>query len=76
MKIIRIIPVFLLILSMLGLSGCSKQERTIAGILIGAGTGALIGSAVGGTGGGVAGAAIGGITGGVIGNASGHDNGK
>jgi osmotically inducible lipoprotein OsmB len=57
----------------LGLVGCSQysqSDRTVAGGLIGAGTGAVIGSAVSGgsTGGAVAGAAIGGVSGAVIGS--------
>lgn len=70
-KTLRFSLFSLLAASMLLLSACTKQERTLAGALIGAGAGAVIGSAAGGTGGGVAGAAIGGVTGAVIGNASG-----
>ena len=57
-------------------SGCSKEEKTLAGVGIGAGTGALIGSAAGGTKGGLAGAAIGGVAGGLIGHSLGDDEGK
>lgn len=73
MSIKKYVGLSLVAASMLIVSGCSKQERTLAGALIGAGAGALVGSAAGGTGGGVAGAAIGGITGAIIGNASGGD---
>lgn len=60
---------FIVVTSMaLLMAGCSKQEKTIAGAAIGAGTGALIGSAAGGAGGGIAGAALGGLAGGVIGH--------
>lgn len=54
-------------------SGCTKEEKTVTGVLIGAGTGAAIGGAAGGGGGAAAGAVIGGVTGGVIGHASGDD---
>ena len=55
-------------------SGCTKKEKTISGIALGAGTGALLGSAIGGhAGGGIAGAALGGIAGGFIGNSMGDD---
>ena len=54
-------------------SGCTKQEKTLGGILIGAGSGALIGGAAGGAGGAVAGGAVGGIAGGLIGNSLGDD---
>jgi osmotically inducible lipoprotein OsmB len=57
----------------LGLAGCSEysqSDRTVAGGLIGAGTGAAIGSAVSGgnPGSTIAGAAIGGVTGAVVGH--------
>lgn len=51
-------------------SACSKTERTVAGLALGAGTGALIGGAAGGTGGAVAGGVLGGALGGILGNAS------
>ena len=60
----------------IAISGCSKKEKTIGGVAIGAATGALIGSAAGGTGGGIAGAAVGGILGGVIGHSLGDDKDK
>jgi osmotically inducible lipoprotein OsmB len=50
------------------MSSCTKQEKTAAGALIGAGTGIAIGAATGGTGGAVAGGIIGGVGGGLIGN--------
>lgn len=50
------------------LGGCTKTERTIAGVAIGAGTGGLIGGLAGGPVGGAVGAVSGGIVGGVIGN--------
>ena len=56
-------------------SGCTKQEKTGSGVVIGAGSGALIGSAVGGGAGGpLVGAVLGGTLGGVLGNAAGDDN--
>ncbi len=56
------------------ISGCSKDERTIGGAAIGAGTGAVIGSAAGGTGGAVAGGLIGAVAGGLIGRSTGDDD--
>ena len=50
------------------MSGCSKQEKTLSGVALGAGTGALIGGAAGGTGGALVGAGLGGVVGGVIGH--------
>ena len=55
------------------LMGCSKEEKTVGGVLIGAGTGAVIGGAAGGGGGAAAGGILGGITGGLIGNSMGDD---
>jgi len=55
------------------MAACTKQEKTVGGAVIGAGTGALIGSAAGKTGGGIAGAALGGLAGGLIGNSLGDD---
>lgn len=72
-KVTRLIALAVAVSSLTLLTGCTKQEKTISGVLIGAGTGALIGSAVGNTGGGVAGAAIGGVAGGLIGNSMGND---
>jgi len=53
------------------LTGCSKEEKTIGGALIGAGAGAGIGAAAGGGGG----AAIGGVGGGILGGVIGHSMG-
>ena len=54
-------------------TGCTKKEKTVAGVLIGAGLGAGIGAAAGGG----VGAAIGGVggaaVGGVVGNSLGDD---
>ena len=55
------------------LSGCSKEEKTVGGALIGAGTGAAIGSAVGNTEGAIAGGALGAVAGGLIGHSMGDD---
>lgn len=63
-----------LIIGVVLISGCSKDERTIGGAAIGAGTGAVIGSAAGGTGGAVAGGLIGAIAGGLIGRSTGKDD--
>ena len=55
------------------ISGCSKDERTVGGALIGAGTGAVIGGATGSGGGAVAGGLIGAVAGGVIGRSTAKD---
>jgi uncharacterized protein YcfJ len=55
-------------------SGCTKQEKTVSGVAIGAGSGALIGSAIShGAGGPIVGAIAGGALGGILGNAAGDD---
>jgi uncharacterized protein YcfJ len=54
-------------------SGCTKKEKTVGGVLIGAGTGALIGGAAGGGGGAAIGAVVGGAGGGIIGHSLGDD---
>ncbi len=55
-------------------SGCTKRQRTLAGVVLGAGIGILVGAVTGNTGGAVAGALIGGTTGGVVGNVSGNSS--
>ena len=74
---------FRLVLALAGLSvsmllsGCTKQEKTVGGAVLGAGTGALIGGAASGNAGGaIAGGAIGGVAGGLIGHSLGDDEGK
>lgn len=54
-------------------SGCTKKEKTVAGVLIGAGAGAGIGAAAGNGGGAAVGAVLGGATGGIIGHECGDD---
>ena len=57
---------YLMGLALLGLiacAGCTKQEKTVAGAVIGAGAGAA-----------VAGGAIGGVAGGLIGHSLGDDD--
>ena len=54
-------------------SGCTKEEKTVGGVVLGAGLGAGIGAAAGGGGGAVAGGAIGGLAGGLIGISMGDD---
>ncbi len=76
MKSLRIALSLGLICSTLLFTSCSKEEKTVGGALIGAGTGAVIGSAAGGTGGAVAGGAIGAVAGGLIGNSLGDDKDK
>ncbi|MBX9830720.1 hypothetical protein K2X40_02100 [Candidatus Babeliales bacterium] len=58
------------------LASCTKEEKTLAGVAIGAGSGALIGGAAGGGTGAAIGAVSGGLLGGVIGNAQGDDKPK
>ena len=72
-KLFKKIFMFTLMLSLVAtLTGCSKQEKTLAGIGLGALTGAAIGGvAGGGVGGAAIGAGIGGLTGGLIGNSMG-----
>lgn len=63
-------PKVLAVAAALLVSGCAyttREQNTLIGATIGAGTGALIGSASSGPPGGWAGAAIGGVTGGLIG---------
>ena len=55
------------------ISGCTKEEKTVAGVVTGGAAGAGIGAAAGGTGGGIAGGAIGAVTGGLIGHSLGDD---
>ncbi len=52
-------------------SGCTKKQKTVAGVIVGAAAGAGIGSALGGTGGAIGGGLGGGLLGGLVGNASG-----
>ena len=66
---------FLLIGSLL-LTGCTKQEKTLAGAGIGAGVGAGIGAAAGGGGGALACGALGAVAGGLIGHSMGDDKKK
>ncbi len=63
----------LLLGSALVLSSCSRTEKPIAGVLIGAGAVVGIGAAIGGTGGAVAGGLIGAGTGAVVGHSLGDD---
>jgi uncharacterized protein YcfJ len=73
MKFIPIIGMIALFGSLVFITGCTKEEKTISGVAIGAGSGALIGSAAGGTTGGVVGGVTGGVLGGVIGHSLGDD---
>lgn len=59
--------------SSLLLSGCTRDEKTVAGVLIGAGSGALIGGLAGGGAGAAIGGVTGGFAGGLIGNSMGDD---
>lgn len=55
------------------IAGCTKQEKTAAGVIVGAAVGAGIGGAAGGGGGAVAGGVVGGVTGGLVGHSLGDD---
>ena len=68
----------LVISCMLMIGGCTKKEKTVGGVLIGAGTGAAIGGLAGGGTGAAIGAVGGGVAGGLIGHSMGddEDNGK
>jgi len=74
------ITTILLVVALLGsacvLSSCTKKEKTVAGVLLGAGIGAGIGGAVGNTEGAVAGGLIGAVGGGLIGHSMGDDKKK
>lgn len=56
------------------ISGCSKEEKTIGGVLLGAGVGAAIGAAAGNGTGAAIGAVAGAGVGGVIGHSMGDDD--
>lgn len=72
-KIISALFVAVILSSALTFTGCTKKEKTIAGVAIGAGAGAAIGSAAGNTEGAVAGGLIGGVAGGLLGHSMGDD---
>lgn len=55
------------------LTGCTKEEKTVGGVILGGAAGAGIGAAAGGGGGAVAGGAIGAVGGGLIGHSMGDD---
>jgi len=57
----------------LAISGCTKEEKTVAGVVGGGALGAGVGAAAGGTEGAVAGGLIGGVLGGVVGHSMGDD---
>lgn len=74
MKIVRMMALGLLVVASLMIAGCSKGEKTAAGVGIGAATGAVIGGAASrDVGGALLGGALGGIAGGVIGHSMGDD---
>lgn len=54
--------------SLLLCAGCSKTEKTVSGVVIGAGSGALIGGACGGGTGAAIGAGVGAVAGGIVGS--------
>lgn len=73
MKIVRIIFGLSIIALAVSISGCSKDERTVGGALIGAGAGAGIGAAAGGGTGAAVGAGVGAVTGALIGRSTADD---
>jgi uncharacterized protein YcfJ len=56
-----------------GASGCTKQQKTVGGALMGATTGGLIGGFAGGGTGAAIGVVGGGLIGGIAGNSMGDD---
>lgn len=73
MNIVRNVCALVILSIVVLCSGCTKREKTAAGVLIGGVAGAGIGGAAGGAGGAVAGGILGGVTGGLIGNSQGDD---
>jgi hypothetical protein len=57
----------------IALTGCSKEEKTVAGVVVGAGLGAGIGAAAGGGTGAAIGAPVGAVAGGMVGYSMGDD---
>ena len=55
------------------ITGCTKTEKTVAGVVLGAGVGAGIGAAAGGGAGAAIGGGVGAVGGGLIGNSLGDD---
>lgn len=55
------------------LLSCTKQEKTVGGVVVGGSSGALIGGLAGGPVGAVVGGGLGGTAGGLIGNSLGDD---
>ena len=72
-NILSILVAVALIATLTMVAGCTKQEKTVGGVLIGAGTGAAIGGAAGGGTGAAVGGVSGGLLGGIIGNSMGDD---
>ncbi len=71
MKVINYLFGALVIGALLCCVSCTKKEKTIAGVALGAAAGAGIGAAVGNTGGAAVGAVVGGASGGLIGHSMG-----
>lgn len=71
--IVKLLFALMALGAIVAFSGCTKEEKTVGGVLIGAGTGAVIGGAAGGGGGAVAGGVVGGVAGGLIGHSLGDD---
>ena len=63
-----------LLISAVLMSSCTKKEKTISGVIIGAGTGAAIGGIAGNGTGAAVGGILGGLTGGLIGNSMKDDD--
>lgn len=72
-KTVRAIACIVALSTVTLFTGCTKQEKTASGVLIGAGSGALIGGLAGGPGGAAAGGVVGGVAGGLIGHSLGDD---
>ena len=71
--LMSILATVALIVTLTVVTGCTKQEKTVGGVLIGAGTGAAIGGVAGGGTGAAVGGVAGGLVGGIIGNSMGGD---
>ena len=69
----KLISLVLLLTTVITTSGCTKQEKTLTGIGIGAATGGIIGGATGGGTGAALGVVGGGLVGGLIGNSQNDD---
>lgn len=67
-KISSLLVAMVFAASSLTMMGCTKTEKTVAGVVVGGGSGALIGGLAGGPVGAGVGAGVGAVVGGVVGN--------